>query len=226
MMAGGRPRSPRSSACSCGLSIEQRIDGAEKVGDHKTSMLQDVEAGRPLGDRSARRVVRRARPAHRDADAGDRDDLRARVAAQLAPQRGSTMTVMTTLTRHFVDAGGLRVDRVLFDFVERRGAAGYGRRRPSSSGTGSPRSSATLAPRHRELLAERDRLQQSIDDWHRERRGAAHDAAALPRVPRGDRLHRAGRRAVRASTPTGVDAEIAESPGRNSWCRSRTLGTR
>lgn len=30
------------------LSIEQRIDGAEKVGDHKTSMLQDLEAGRPL----------------------------------------------------------------------------------------------------------------------------------------------------------------------------------
>jgi 2-dehydropantoate 2-reductase len=30
------------------LSVEQRIDGAEKVGDHKTSMLQDVEAGRVL----------------------------------------------------------------------------------------------------------------------------------------------------------------------------------
>ena len=30
------------------LSIEQRIEGAEKVGDHKTSMLQDVEAGRTL----------------------------------------------------------------------------------------------------------------------------------------------------------------------------------
>ena len=30
------------------LSIEQRIDGAEKVGDHKTSVLQDVIAGRPL----------------------------------------------------------------------------------------------------------------------------------------------------------------------------------
>jgi 2-dehydropantoate 2-reductase len=30
------------------ISIEQRIDGAEQVGEHKTSMLQDVEAGRPL----------------------------------------------------------------------------------------------------------------------------------------------------------------------------------
>jgi 2-dehydropantoate 2-reductase len=31
-----------------GVTIEQRLNGAEKVGDHKTSMLQDVEAGRPL----------------------------------------------------------------------------------------------------------------------------------------------------------------------------------
>ena len=30
-----------------GISIEQRLDGAEKVGHHKTSMLQDVESGRP-----------------------------------------------------------------------------------------------------------------------------------------------------------------------------------
>jgi 2-dehydropantoate 2-reductase len=30
------------------VSIDQRIAGAEKVGDHKTSMLQDLEAGRPL----------------------------------------------------------------------------------------------------------------------------------------------------------------------------------
>lgn len=29
-------------------TIEQRIEGAESVGEHKTSMLQDVEAGRPL----------------------------------------------------------------------------------------------------------------------------------------------------------------------------------
>ena len=30
------------------VSIEQRMAGAEKVGDHKTSMLQDLEAGRPM----------------------------------------------------------------------------------------------------------------------------------------------------------------------------------
>ncbi len=30
------------------VSVEQRIAGAEKVGEHRTSMLQDLEAGRPL----------------------------------------------------------------------------------------------------------------------------------------------------------------------------------
>jgi 2-dehydropantoate 2-reductase len=30
------------------VSIEQRMAGAEKVGEHKTSMLQDLESGRPL----------------------------------------------------------------------------------------------------------------------------------------------------------------------------------
>jgi 2-dehydropantoate 2-reductase len=30
------------------ITIEKRIAGAEKVGEHKTSMLQDLEAGRPL----------------------------------------------------------------------------------------------------------------------------------------------------------------------------------
>jgi 2-dehydropantoate 2-reductase len=30
------------------VSIDQRIAGAEKVGEHKTSMLQDLEAGRPM----------------------------------------------------------------------------------------------------------------------------------------------------------------------------------
>jgi 2-dehydropantoate 2-reductase len=29
-------------------SIERRLAGAEKVGEHKTSMLQDLEAGRPM----------------------------------------------------------------------------------------------------------------------------------------------------------------------------------
>ncbi|HLR06465.1 MAG TPA: 2-dehydropantoate 2-reductase [Pyrinomonadaceae bacterium] len=38
----------RKLGIEMGVSIEQRLDGAEKVGHHKTSMLQDVEAGRPM----------------------------------------------------------------------------------------------------------------------------------------------------------------------------------
>jgi 2-dehydropantoate 2-reductase len=30
------------------ISIDQRMAGAEKVGEHRTSMLQDLEAGRPM----------------------------------------------------------------------------------------------------------------------------------------------------------------------------------
>ena len=30
------------------VSIDQRIAGAEKVGEHRTSMLQDLEGGRPI----------------------------------------------------------------------------------------------------------------------------------------------------------------------------------
>jgi len=38
----------RKLGVSMRISIERRIAGAEKVGAHKTSMLQDVEQGRPL----------------------------------------------------------------------------------------------------------------------------------------------------------------------------------
>jgi 2-dehydropantoate 2-reductase len=38
----------RKLGIDIGISIEQRLEGAEKVGHHKTSMLQDVEMGRPL----------------------------------------------------------------------------------------------------------------------------------------------------------------------------------
>ena len=31
-----------------GIGVDKRLDGAGRVGDHRTSMLQDVESGRPL----------------------------------------------------------------------------------------------------------------------------------------------------------------------------------
>ena len=40
------PAMRRSSGTRNAMPLERRIAGAEKVGHHKTSMLQDVEAGR------------------------------------------------------------------------------------------------------------------------------------------------------------------------------------
>jgi len=37
----------RKIGIEMGITIEQRLEGAEKVGHHKTSMLQDIEAGKP-----------------------------------------------------------------------------------------------------------------------------------------------------------------------------------
>jgi 2-dehydropantoate 2-reductase len=37
----------RKLGIEMGVTIEQRLEGAEKVGHHKTSMLQDIEAGKP-----------------------------------------------------------------------------------------------------------------------------------------------------------------------------------
>jgi 2-dehydropantoate 2-reductase len=34
--------------CQIGISIERRLAGAERVGDHRTSTLQDLERGKPL----------------------------------------------------------------------------------------------------------------------------------------------------------------------------------
>ena len=47
-MMGEAETIARSSASPSASAIEKRIEGAEGVGAHKTSMLQDVEAGRSL----------------------------------------------------------------------------------------------------------------------------------------------------------------------------------
>ncbi|MFI6477510.1 2-dehydropantoate 2-reductase [Nonomuraea sp. NPDC050663] len=38
----------RRVGCDPGISVERRLAGAEKAGDHKTSTLQDLEKGKPL----------------------------------------------------------------------------------------------------------------------------------------------------------------------------------
>jgi 2-dehydropantoate 2-reductase len=38
----------RALDCEPEISLERRLAGAERVGNHKTSMLLDLEAGKPL----------------------------------------------------------------------------------------------------------------------------------------------------------------------------------
>ena len=64
------------------VTLEKRIAGAEKVGKHKTSMLQDIEAGRaPEIDALVGSVVELG-PPDADADAAHRYRLRAGQAAR------------------------------------------------------------------------------------------------------------------------------------------------
>ncbi len=60
------------------LPLEKRIAGAEAVGAHKTSMLQDVETGRAIEIDALLGSVDRTRPHGRRPDAASRRRLRGR----------------------------------------------------------------------------------------------------------------------------------------------------
>jgi len=66
----------------------------------------------------------------------------------------------------YIDRSGLKVDQVLADFIEREALPGTN----VSAADFWPKVRALVdakMPKNRELLAVRDRLQASIDDWHR-----------------------------------------------------------
>ncbi len=73
--------------------------------------------------------------------------------------------------------GGLEVADVLVDLIERRILPGTGIE-PDAFWTGFADIVDALSARNHALLAKRDELQARIDDWHRERAGKPHDAAA------------------------------------------------
>ena len=71
---GVRGRSPTALGIELPVSIERRLEAGFAVGDHKTSMLQDLEAGQAARDRlperrggGARRPLRAPRPDHQGA---------------------------------------------------------------------------------------------------------------------------------------------------------------
>jgi len=111
----------------------------------------------------------------------------------------------------YVEAGGLRVARVLHDFVVREAIPGTGiETRAFWQGFGML--VRELAPRNRALLARRDALQQQIDTWHQD-----HPARPIDQAAYLGFLHEIGYlqpepAAVAADTPR-VDAEIAAIAG-------------
>ena len=77
----------------------------------------------------------------------------------------------------YVQAGDLRVAKVLFDFVKNEALPETGIE-ASTFWAGADQLIHELAPKNQALLAKRDALQAAIDAWHQARVGQAHDASA------------------------------------------------
>ena len=114
------------------------------------------------------------------------------------------------MTDH-VQVGGLKVAKVLFDFVNNEAIPGTGVN-AEQFWAGAQNIINDLAPKNRALLAKRDSLQASIDGWHQARKGQAHDAAAYKAF-----LQEIGYLLPEAAdfqaTTSNVDSEIASMAG-------------
>ena len=80
------------------------------------------------------------------------------------------------MTEH-VQVGGLKVAKVLFDFVNNEAIPGTGIT-ADQFWAGADKVIHDLAPKNKALLAKRDDFQARIDAWHQTHAGTAHDAAA------------------------------------------------
>ena len=110
-----------------------------------------------------------------------------------------------------IAAGGLRVDKKLYDFINDEALPGTGVS-PDAFWSGFDRIVHGLSPRNRELLVKRDELQRRIDAWYRESRDQPIDLAEYKAVlreigylvPEGDDF---------TVSTTNVDPEISTIAG-------------
>lgn len=110
-----------------------------------------------------------------------------------------------------IDKFGLQVEKTLHDMLETEALPGSG---VESEQFWQQFSALVhdLSGRNQQLLGVRDRMQQQLDTWHKERRGDAHDAAAYKAylqeigylVPVGEDF---------SIDTRGIDPEIASIPG-------------